>query len=124
MLRAVEGHVLDEMRQALLIVVFENRPRLDDEAELGALFWSVVGAHVVAQAVRESAQRDVRVERHRLGERRRLKRVGRRRLLRDAQRSGEEEDRGDQRHLDPFAKSHGQTICFLRAAWQGSKIRS
>ena len=35
-LRALELHVLDEMRQPQLVVVFEHRPRLDDEPQLGA----------------------------------------------------------------------------------------
>ncbi len=34
--RAFELHVLDEMRQPLLVVVFEHRTGLDDEPQLGA----------------------------------------------------------------------------------------
>ena len=34
--RAVEAHVLDEVREPALVVVFENRSGIDDEPELGA----------------------------------------------------------------------------------------
>ena len=34
---AFELHVLDEMRQPLLVVVFEHRPGLDDEPQFGAV---------------------------------------------------------------------------------------
>ena len=49
-LGAVEGHVLGEVREALLVVFFQDRAGLDDEAELGALLGLLVGAHVVAAA--------------------------------------------------------------------------
>ena len=36
-LGAVERHVLDEVRQPALVVVFENRAGVDDQPQLGAL---------------------------------------------------------------------------------------
>ena len=54
-LGAVEGHVLDEVREPALVVVFENRAGVDDEPELGALLRLLVGADVVVQAVRRAA---------------------------------------------------------------------
>ena len=60
--RAVEGHVLDEVRQPALVVVFEHRSGVDHEPELGAVLRLLVGADVVAHAVRERADRDPRVD--------------------------------------------------------------
>ena len=39
-LRAFEQHVLDEVRQPLLVVVFEDRSGLDDEPQLHARAWA------------------------------------------------------------------------------------
>ena len=61
-LRAVEGHVLDEVRQAALVVVFEHRPGVDDEPELGAILGLLVDADVVAHAVGQRADRDPRID--------------------------------------------------------------
>ena len=60
--RAVEGHVLDEVRQPSLIVVFENRSGVDDQPELGAALRLLIPADVVAQAVRQRADGDPRVD--------------------------------------------------------------
>ena len=49
--RAVEAHVLDEMRQPALVVVFEHRAGVDDEPQFGAALRLRVRADVVAQAV-------------------------------------------------------------------------
>ena len=75
--RAIEGHVLDEVRQPALVVVFEHRAGLDGEAKLGASLRLPVGAHVVAQAIRQRADGDLRIDRNRLVERRGLRGGGR-----------------------------------------------
>ncbi len=67
--RALELHVLDEVRQALLVLVFEHRTGLDDEPQLGPAGRLAVRPHVVAQAVRQRADSDFRVDRHLLRER-------------------------------------------------------
>ena len=73
MLRAVEGHVLDEMRQPPLVFVFEHRTCLHHEPKLGARLRQPVLANVVAQAVRQRANRDQRIDRNGLVERRVLR---------------------------------------------------
>ena len=45
-LGAVEGHVLDEMGQALLVIVFQNRAGLDHQPQLRALFRFLVIARM------------------------------------------------------------------------------
>ncbi len=60
--RAVEGHVLDEVRQPALVVVFEHRPGVDDEPELGTILRLLVDADVVAHAVGQRADRDPRID--------------------------------------------------------------
>ncbi len=62
--RAFELHVLDEMRQSLLVVVFQHRTGLDDEPQFGAAAGFAVGAHVIAQAVGQRADDDLRIDRH------------------------------------------------------------
>ncbi len=64
MTRPLELHVLDEMRQPLLVVVFQHGTSLDDEAQLGAVGRLRVCAHVVAQAVRQGPDRDSGIDRH------------------------------------------------------------
>ena len=63
-LRAFELHVLDEVREPQLVVVFEHRAGLDDQPQLGAVRRLRVRAHVVAQPVRQRADDDLRVDRH------------------------------------------------------------
>ena len=59
--RAVEAHVLDEVGQPSLIVVLENRSRVDDQPELGAALRLLIPADVVAQAVGQRPDGDPRV---------------------------------------------------------------
>ena len=73
MLRAIERHVLDEMRQPPLVFVFEHRTRLHHEPKLGPRLRQSILANVVAQAVRQRANRDQRIDRNGLVERRVLK---------------------------------------------------
>jgi hypothetical protein len=67
---AVERHVLDEVGEPALVVVLEDRAGADHEPELGAVAWRPVGAHVITKAIRQRADRDPRVGRYRLRERR------------------------------------------------------
>ena len=99
---AVEGHVLDEMRQPRLVAVFEDRSGIDDQPERGALFWFLVRADVVPQPVGELSRRDLRIDgdlrRHRRGcgpgRKGGLRRRGRGRLLCDEGRGGQAGDGG------------------------------
>jgi len=65
---ALELHVLDEVRQAELVIVFEHRPRLHDQPQLDLLCRFAVGTHVEAQAVGQSSHQHVRIDRHVLRE--------------------------------------------------------
>jgi hypothetical protein len=66
--RAVEAHVLHEVREPALIVILENRSCVDDEPELGPGLRILVGTHVVPHAVGERADRDPRIDGNRLSE--------------------------------------------------------
>ena len=76
-LAAVERHVLDEVGEAELVGVLDDRPDVDDQPELGALVGRAFCADVVAQAVRQVADRDARIDRDRRRERDRHPRPGR-----------------------------------------------
>jgi hypothetical protein len=69
MQRAIEAHMLDEVCEPALIVVFENGARIDDEPKFGAGLRLLVRPDVVAQTIRERADRDERIDRHGLAER-------------------------------------------------------
>ena len=105
-LRAVECHVLGEMGQPLLVVLFEHGPGLDDEAQFGALLGLLVGADVVAQAVLERALGDLGVDRDRVGERGCLDGARRGRLLGGRQPRRDRERRREQRHVEASANGH------------------
>ena len=62
--RALELHVLDEVRQASLVVVFEHRPGLHDQPQLGLPRRLRVRPDVEAQAVRQAADQHFRIDRH------------------------------------------------------------
>ena len=66
--RAVEGHVLHEVREPALVVILEHGARVDDEPKLCATLGQPVLADVVAEPVRERADRNLRIDRHRLVE--------------------------------------------------------
>ena len=66
--RAVEAHVLHEVREPALIVLFENRSCVDDEPELGPGLRILVGTHVVPHPVGERADRDPRIDGNGLSE--------------------------------------------------------
>ena len=57
--------MLDHVREAALILVLENRARIDHKSQLGALFGFVIFADVVAHAVRQYADRHGGIERQR-----------------------------------------------------------
>ena len=61
-LRAVERHVLDHVGEPALVLVLEDRAGADDEPELGAVARRLVGADVIAQAVRQRADGDPRID--------------------------------------------------------------
>ena len=65
----LELHVFDEVRQPLLIVVFENRTGLDNEPQLSAVRRLGVRADVIAEAVGQPPNEHVGINRHRLRER-------------------------------------------------------
>ncbi len=62
--RAFELHVFDEVRQPLLVIVFQRGTGLHDEPHLSPVARLLVRAHVVAQAVRQGADEDFRIHRH------------------------------------------------------------
>ena len=51
MLRAVESHMLQEMRQTSLVVVLLNRTHLLGDIELSTLFWPRVVTDIIGQSV-------------------------------------------------------------------------
>ena len=61
--RPVERHVLDEVRRPELVVVFEDRAGVDDEAQFGPSFGPLVGPDEVRQPVGEPSFADLGVER-------------------------------------------------------------
>jgi hypothetical protein len=63
-LRAFELHVLDKMRQPLLVVVLEHRPGPDHQPQLGTAGGLAVRADVIAEAVRQRADRHLGIHRH------------------------------------------------------------
>ena len=66
--RAIEGHMLDEVGQPLLVVVFEHRAGLDHQAQFELLFRLAVLLDVVGQAVGQFAHFDLRADRDRVGQ--------------------------------------------------------
>ena len=100
MQRAVERHVLDEVREPALVFILEHRAGVDGQPELGTGLGQPVLADVVAEAVRERADRNQRIDRNDLVERGGANRFGdrrRRHLLRagQAQRGN---NGGDKKH--------------------------
>ena len=59
----VERHVLEEVGEPALVVILEDRARVHDEPELGALLGLGVLADVVAKAVRQRPNNDARIAR-------------------------------------------------------------
>ena len=62
MLGPVEGHVLDHVGQAQLILVLEDRAGVDDQAQFGPVLRLPVLADVITEAVPELADRDLGVD--------------------------------------------------------------
>ena len=95
MLRPVEGHVLDEVGDALLVVVLEGRTRAHDEPEEHAIRGLGVSRHAPGQPVRERPRKDGGI-----GNERGRRLIGRRRPGRGGRRgrvdeAGEGRDEGD-----------------------------
>ncbi len=61
--RAIERHVLDEVRQAALVVVFQDRAGLDDQAQFELVFGARIALDVVGQAIGQLADLDLRADR-------------------------------------------------------------
>src|SRR5690606_18298312 len=89
-LRPVERHVLDEVGQTALVLVFENGAGVDDQPQLGALRGLAVHADVVAKAVGQCTRGDAGIQR-----KRRLEL-----LARTGNGEGDAEDRGQYRRSD------------------------
>ena len=103
---AVEGHVLDEVREPALVLILEHGAGIDDEPKLGTGLGLSVLADVIAEPVRERADRNQRIDRNGLAERGRQN-VGRDgRLLRAGEASGRHDRRQEQRQSDTSGKSH------------------
>ncbi len=64
MLRALELHVLDEVRQAALVVVFQDRPGLDDQPEFDFARGLRVRPDVETEAVGQRADEDLWIDGH------------------------------------------------------------
>jgi hypothetical protein len=106
MQRAVEGHVLDKVREPALILVFEHRPCFDDEPKLGARLRQLVLPDVIAQTVRQGAHRDQRVDRDNLGERGVLNADSNARLLGAGKADGRRNDKNWKEQPEAGANSH------------------
>ena len=99
MLAAVEGHVLEKVREAALIGVLLDRAGVDGEAHRDAIGRTLVLADEIAEAVRQPPGLHRRIDRQRAIERelrrnRRLRRawLGRRRRGRLRQRRGDQRE--------------------------------
>ena len=109
---ALELHVFDEVRQPLLIVVFENRTGLDNEPQLSAVRRLGVRADVIPEAIGQRPNEHVGIDRHLLRQRIRPHRGGGRivqigRRLRGCCERRERRDRsqGEERQAEPVPKS-------------------
>ena len=104
--RAVEGHVLDEVRPALFVVALGQRPLVDPHLHHALTLLRGVGAHDVAHAVVEHAEAIGRVDREvGPGERPRIGWRGglRRRLRVDG---AERKRKGEEQGGRPAAEQH------------------
>src|SRR5712691_1180753 len=79
--RTIEAHMLDEMRQAPLVIVLEHRAGVDHESQFGATTGLRVRPNEVLQAVGKPADPDLRVDGDDLGEWSLRRPAGRRRGL-------------------------------------------
>ena len=111
---AVEAHVLDEVREPPLVVIFEDRTGPDDEPQFGTALRLPVGADVVAQPVRQRADGDQRVDRNELVERDVLRGVGDRLLGRGHTR-GHGDQRGQECQVRARSNVHGIRVSCIGA---------
>ncbi len=113
---AVERHVLDEVRQPALVVVFEDRTRVDDEPELRPISRLRVDANVVTQSVGQrphgdaGIDRDLRGEVDRAGGRGRARLAGRQSARRGPQRQQAEDEDTRGAVSRGVRLSHGQDL--------------
>ena len=106
MLAAVERHVLDEVGQAELVVVLDDGPDVHDQPQLRAPHRPLVGPDVVPQPVRQVADRDARIDRDRLIERHRQRRIRDGLFLRAGQAEPGKHDRHEENDPSPVPNSH------------------
>ena len=59
MFGAVEGHVLDKMGEPLLIVIFEDGACVYRQPKFRPLLGLLVGAHIIANSIRQLADGDL-----------------------------------------------------------------
>ncbi len=121
---AVETHVLDEVRQAPLVVVFENRSGVHHQPQLGPALRLVVGAKVVAQAVRQRPDGNTGIDGDGGGQGNVL-RAGRDRALGGGYQSGGRDDQREHHQRRAVAKAHeklqGAKVCLVRRAAGGGR---
>ena len=60
--RAIKCHVFGKVRQSLLVFVFQNRSRIDYEAQFGAVFRSFVFPDYVAKPICQFARSHSRID--------------------------------------------------------------
>ncbi len=99
----VEGHVLDEMRETLLIVGLVDRPCTNRQAQRDAFGWTAVLTDEVFQAVRQRRGMDRGIERERVLWVERPRR-GRRRLREGGDHREEQRQRQHRRETDRPAR--------------------
>ena len=107
-LRAVERHVLDEMRKSALVVIFQHGAGVYDQPQFCAVLRSPVAADVVAKAVLELAGADLRIDGHSTAERRGIRRDGR--LLRTEQGGCDGGAHGDDPGVKSTSKHHAHVL--------------
>ncbi len=74
--RAVKGHVLDEVRETLLVIVFENRSGFHNKPKFCPLLGLLVGPNVISKPIGQPSDCDLPLDRYWIGERRRHLRRG------------------------------------------------
>ena len=104
---AVERRVLDEVREAELVVRLEDGTGVDHEPQFGAILGLLVLADVILEAVRERPDSDFRVYRQGRGQIRRRRRRRFCRTLRAGEGRGQGEgERQNERSIDHVDGTH------------------
>ena len=109
----IERHVLDEVRQAPLVVVFEHRAGVDHQPQFGAVARPRIAAHVVPEPVVEHTRPDLGIDRNAAVERGRGRRTDQgwvRRLLRNEQGGGRGGTDGDEAGVETAPEQHAVSL--------------